>query len=103
MDETIRTITTQMAETEDEFIFQTLSDFALNNYKIVVEKEEFDRAIQLIRMSKVYGPSIDSRWETATQNAAELDRAYTKGFQDGVDKEHARIMAAMKEMEKKHD
>ena len=99
----IRTITTQIAETEDESTFQTLSDFALNIYKNVVEKEELARVIQLIRMSKVYGPSIDSRWETVTQNAAELDRAYTKGFQDGVDKERARIMAAMKEMEKKHD
>ena len=103
MDETIRTITTQITETEDEFIFQVLSDFASSKYNVAIEKEELVRAIQLIRMSKKYGPSIDERWVTDTQNAAELDRAYTKGFQDGVDKEHARIMAAMKKMEKKHD
>jgi hypothetical protein len=103
MDETIRTITTQITETKDEFIFQVLSDFASDKYNIVIEKEELVRAIQLIRMSKKYGPSVGERWVTATQNMAELDRTYTKGFQDGVDKEHARIMAAMKEMEKKHD
>ena len=34
---------------------------------------------------------------------AELERAYNKGFQDGVDKYHTRIAKAIKEMEKKYD
>lgn len=103
MDETIRTITTQITETEDEFIFQVLSDFASSKYNVAIEKEELVRAIQLIRMSKKYGPSIGERWVTATQNMAELERAYNKGFQDGVDKCHTRIAKVIKEMEKKYD
>lgn len=81
MDSLIETITTQVTETEDEFIFQTLSDFTSTKYQTVVEKEELVRAIQLIRMSREYGPSIGERWATATQNVAELDRAYKKDFE----------------------
>lgn len=93
----------QVQETQEQFIFRTLSDFALNNYQIVVEKDELAHAIQLIRMSREYGPSISERLTTATQNAAALDLAYKKGLQDGIDKEHARVMAAMNEMEKKYE
>lgn len=85
-------IAMQVAESQDAFIFQTISDFASSNYQIIIEKEELVRAIQLIRMSRQYGPSIDKRWETATQQCAALDDAYKRGFQDGRDEEHARIM-----------
>ena len=71
--------------------------------QITVEKVELIHAIQLIRMSREYGPSIDERWTTATQNAVELDRAYNKGLQDGIDKEHARVMAALNKMEDKYE
>jgi hypothetical protein len=103
IDNTYLNIATQVQETQDQFIFQTLSDFALNNYQITVEKEELMHAIQLIRMSREYGPSINERWITATKNAAELDRAYNKGLQDGIDKEHARVMAALNKMEEKYE
>ena len=103
MSSSINTITMSFHETKDEFIFQVLSDFASDKYNVVIEKEELVRAIQLIRMSKKYGPSIGERWVTATQNMAELERAYNKGFQDGVDKCHTRIAKAIKEMEKKYD
>lgn len=100
MDSLIETITTQVTETEDEFIFQTLSDFASTKCKTVVEKEELVRAIQLIRMSREYGPSIGERWATATQNAAELGRAYRKGLQDGIQEARNRLENTFKEEKK---
>lgn len=100
MDSLIKTITTQVTETEDEFIFQTLSDFTSTKYQTVVEKEELVRAIQLIRMSREYGPSIGERWATATQNAAELDRAYIKGLRDGIQKARKRLENTFKEEKK---
>ena len=81
-----------VTETQEAFIFQTISDFASSNYQIIIEKEELIRAISLIRMSREHGPGIDVRWETATQQCAVLDEAYMRGFRDGVNKEHARIM-----------
>ena len=84
MNNLVNEITMKFQETKDEFIFQVLSDFALDKYNITIEKEELVRAIQLIRMSKKYGPSVRERWVTATQNAAELERAYDKGYHDGM-------------------
>ena len=85
-------IINHVTETQEAFIFQTISDFASSNYQIIIEKEELIRAISLIRMSREHGPGIDVRWGTATQQCAELDEAYMRGFRDGVNKEHARIM-----------
>ena len=44
-------IASQVEETESEFIFRFLSDFAHSTYQVVIEKEELFKAIQLIRMS----------------------------------------------------
>ena len=85
-------IINHVTETREAFIFQTISDFASSNYQMIIEKEELIRAISLIRMSREHGPGIDVRWETATQQCAMLDEAYRRGFQDGVNKEHARFM-----------
>lgn len=49
-------IASQVQETESEFIFRFLSAFAHSTYQVVIEKEELFKAIQLIRMSKEYGP-----------------------------------------------
>ena len=94
---------TKVQETQDQFIFQTLSNFALNSYQITVEKEELVCAIQLIRMSREYGPSINERWNTASQQSEALSSAYRRGFKDGIDKEHARVMAALNKMEDKYE
>ena len=97
---TINNIVMQVQETQNEFIFSTLSKYAMNNYNVVVEKEELIQAIYLIRMSKEYGPGIYERWSTATQQTAYLDNAYRRGFQDGVTKEHDRIISILeKEVE----
>lgn len=92
----VNKVINHVTETQEAFIFQTISDFASSNYQIIIEKEELIRAISLIRMSREHGPGIDVRWETATQQCAVLDEAYMRGFRDGVNKEHARIMDILK-------
>ena len=92
---TVDNMVMQVKETQDEFIFSTMNQYAMNNFNVVVEKEELARAIQLIRMCKEYGPGIDKRWTTATQQTAYLDDAYRRGFQDGVNKEHDRIISIL--------
>lgn len=80
-------------ETQDEFIFSTISKYIMDNFQIVIKKDELIRAISLIRLSKEYGPGIDERWATATQQAEVLSREYRRGFQDGMKKEHDRIQS----------
>ena len=92
-----------VTETQDSFIFQTLSDFAFTNYHIVVEKQELIRAIQLIRMAREYGPSIDQRWTTATEQTTVLHREYLRGFQEGVDSEHQKFMDILEGMKQNHE
>lgn len=85
----------QVKETQEEFIFSTLSKYAMDNFNAVVEKEELVQAIQLIRMCKEHGPGICERWTTATQQTACLNDEYKRGFHDGVTKEHDRIMSIL--------
>lgn len=89
---TIRQVSMRVAETQDEFIFQTLRDFGLSTSNIVVEKEELVQAIQLIRMMKEYGIDIHERYDTACAAAVLFRRGYEKGLHDGIEKEHARIL-----------
>ena len=89
---TISRVAMEVAETQDQFIFETISNYAANNYKITIEKEEIVKAIQLIRMSKEYGPSIDERWTTATEQSEALSREYMRGYKAGVDSQYRKIM-----------
>lgn len=83
---------TEVHETEEEFIFRTLSDFAAREYQIIVEKDELCKAIQLIRMRREYGQDIGEEYDTATRNVMWTNYAYNKGLKDGIKKEHDRIM-----------
>lgn len=103
MFKTVDNIVMQVKETQDEFIFSTLSKYTMDNFNMVVEKEELIRAISLIRMCKEHGPGIYERWTTATQQTACLDNAYRRGFQDGVTKEHDRIISFLEREEKNGD
>ena len=96
--DTINRVVMEVTETQDAFIFQTLRDFAANNYQIAIEKEEIIKAIQLIRMAREYGPSIDQRWTTATEQTAVLDREYLRGFQAGRDSEHQKFVDILERM-----
>lgn len=95
---TIGKIVHQVQETEDEFIFTTLRDFASYNYNIVVEKQELIRAIQLIRMYKEAGFDIGERFATATQQSEWYRHAYDKGLKDGIKKEHDRIIGILEDI-----
>ena len=89
----------QVGETCDKFIFSVLNKYILDNFNIVVEKEELVRAIQLVRIYKEYGSGISEPWTTATQQTAALGDAYHRGFRDGVLKEHDRIMDILEKEE----
>ena len=103
MFKTVDNIVMQVQETQDEFIFSTLNKYTMDNFNTVVEKEELVQAIHLIRMCKEHGPGIHERWTTATQQTAYLNDAYRRGFSDGVNKEHDRIMDILKEREEELD
>ena len=88
----VEKITMQVQETEDEFIFRTINSWSKDTYDIALEKDELIKAIGLIRMYREHGTNISERWTTAVSQSHELSRAYRKGLQDGIDKEHVRIM-----------
>lgn len=91
-----------VTETVDSFIFSTLSNFAYANFNMTVSKDELTKAILLIRKFKEHGCNISERWETATEQSYALSDAYRRGFDDGVKKEHDRIMSILEE-EKQND
>ena len=103
MFKTVNNIIMQVQETQDEFIFSTLNKYTMDNFNTVVEKEELVQAIHLIRMCKEHGPGIHERWTTATQQTAYLNDAYRRGFNDGVTKEHDRIMSILEGKEDQND
>ena len=94
---TIGNIVMQVKETQDEFIFRTLRDFLDDETNIVVQKDELFKAISLLRMVEEHGPGIYQCWATATAQSAMLSDSYRRGFQDGVNKEHDRIMDILEE------
>lgn len=83
---TVGEMLTKVTETEDAFIFQTLSDFTQTHYQLTVEKDELIKAIQLIRMMRENGTDITEPWTTATQQSEALADAYGRGFEDGLNK-----------------
>lgn len=92
-------ISMQVQETQDEFIFSTIRDFLHDQANIVVKKDELFKAISLLRMVEEHGPGIYQCWATASVQSAMLSDSYRRGFQDGVKKEHDRIMDILKERE----
>ena len=72
---------------------------AVDNMEMQVKEtqEELSRALQLIMMCKEYGPGICELWDTAVRQSAALSDSYKRGFQDGVKKEHDRIMNILRE------
>ena len=101
--EKINKLTREVTETQDEFIFYTLRDFLHDQADIVVQKDELFKAISLLRMVEEHGPGIYQCWATASAQSAMLSDAYRRGFQDGVKKEHDRIMDILKEREEELD
>lgn len=85
-----------VAETEDEFIFTTITPFLDSLYERRVSKKELVEAVSYIRMrdiaSKIYGvalPAGDYNSARAISDACE--RAYNSGFEAGVEKEREKL------------
>lgn len=97
MDSLIETITMQFNETEEEFIFQTLSDYATKHYETVVKKEELVKAILLIRACNETGTDLRECYNTATYGTELYRKGYMKGFADGIQEAHNRLENAFKE------
>ena len=103
MFKTVDNIVMQVQETQDEFIFYTLRNFLHDQANIVVQKGELIKAISLLRMVEEHGPGIYQCWATASAQSAMLSDSYRRGFQDGVKKEHDRIMSILERKENQNE
>lgn len=54
----ISEVSTKVIETRDEFIFQTISSWIVNNHQITVSKETLSKAVALIKMMEDRGVDI---------------------------------------------
>lgn len=59
---TVDTICTQVRETQDEFIFLTISNFIERECTITVSKGELVYIISLLKSYKVRGYDVSERW-----------------------------------------
>lgn len=76
---------TKMIETRDEFIFQTISSWIVDNYQITVSKEMLSKAVALIKMMEDRGVDICEITVNAKILHDEYMRGYRKGYQEGRD------------------
>ena len=87
-------IVMQVKETQDEFIFSTLSDFASTNYNIMVDKKELIMAIQFIRMCNETGTDLRQYHNTATNGTELYRKGYNMGFEAGIQEARNRLEKA---------
>lgn len=71
----INDVSTKVIETRDEFIFQTISSWIVDNYQITVSKEMLSKAVTLINMMEDRGVDICE----ITVNAKILHDEYMHG------------------------
>ena len=81
---TVDDIVMHVKETQNEFIFSTLSDFASTNYNVTVDKKELIMAIQLIRMCNETGTDLRQYHNTAMDGEELYRKGYNTGFKDGI-------------------
>ena len=91
---TVDNIVMRVKETQDEFIFSTLSKYAMDNFNIAVEKEELIRAISLIRMCKETGTDLQQYHNTATNGTELYRKGYNTGFEAGIQEARNRLEKA---------
>ena len=91
MFKTVDNIVMQVKETQDEFIFSTLSDFASTNYNIMVDKKELIMAIQFIRMCNETGTDLRQYYSTATDGTELYRKGYNMGFEAGIQEVRNRL------------
>lgn len=81
----INDVSAKMIETRDEFIFQTISSWIVDNYQITVSKETLSKAVALIKMMEDRGVDICEITVNAKILHDEYMRGYRKGYQKGRD------------------
>lgn len=79
-------------ETQEAFIFNTISPFVQGISSMEISKEELADAVMLLRICKEYGFDIHKRYNNIKQDAKALNEYYVRGYNDGVKKERARIL-----------
>ena len=94
MFKTVDNIVMQVKETQDEFIFSTLSDFTYMNYNITVDKQELIMAIQFIRMCNETGTDLRQYHSAATDGTELYRKGYNTGFDDGIKEARNRLEKA---------
>lgn len=79
-------------ETEEEFIFATISPFVDGIAERHIPKKDLIGAILFLQIREkylgLYGIEIGLDWNTATKQLQELEKAYLRGYDDGI--RHAR-------------
>ena len=90
-------IVTTVNETQDEFIFSTLSRYATEQYNITVEKEELTKDILFIRACKETGADLRNYYATAKDGTELYKKGYTDGFAAGMKEARNRLENAFKE------
>ena len=103
MNEEIGRLAMEVRETEDEFIFATISNFIENKCNIAISKTELIQSIELFRLYKKYGYDISERFSTASAQSAALSNEYRRGLQDGISQEHDRIIGILDNLKEKKD
>lgn len=81
---TVDDIIMHAKETQDEFIFSTLIDFASTNYNVTVDKKELIMAIQFIRTCNETGTDLRQYYNTAIDGTELYRKGYNTGFEDGI-------------------
>ena len=81
---TVDNIVMQVEETQDKFIFSTLSKYTMDNFNTVVEKEELIQAIHLIRMCNETGTDLRQYHNTALNRTELYRKGYNMGFEAGI-------------------
>lgn len=88
---TVDNIVMHVEETQDEFIFSTLSNFAYMNYNITVDKKELIMAIQLIRTCNETGTDLRQYYNTAIDATELYRKGYDTGFEAGIQEARNRL------------
>ena len=83
MDEFVSKITTTVNETQDAFIFETVSNFAESKYETKIDKKELVTAITLIRRCKEYDIDILDLTASVIGMSKKLEETYNNGYEAG--------------------
>ena len=91
---TVDNIVMQVKETQDEFIFSTLSNFAYKNYNITIDKKELIMAIHFIRTCNETGTDLRQYYNTAIDGTELYRKGYNMGFEAGIQEARNRLEKA---------